>query len=128
MRKPLSAVNVFAIILGIFLIAEGMWGLFSPVVFGVLTTNLLHACIHLVLGANAIYWGTRNRARKFIMFVGVLVLVVGIAYFIPGASELVVKLFNVNNAVAYLNIIVGIIAILLALLTPKREVAHPGHP
>ena len=122
MKKPLSCVNIFAILLGNFLVIEGMWGMFSPIVFGILTTNLLHAAIHLLLGVTGIYLGTRNQARKFSLYEGVLLLVIGIFYFVPGTDDLIITLFNVNNAVAYLNIIVGILGILLALLTSKRAV------
>ncbi|CAN5199601.1 hypothetical protein BH09BAC2_BH09BAC2_19470 [soil metagenome] len=123
MRKPISAVNIYAVILGIFLVIEGFWGFFSPVVFCVLTTNILHAFIHLLLGVTGIYLGLRGWARKYSLYVGILLLVVGILYFIPGADELVIKLFNVNTDVAYVNIFIGIISILFALLTPKRLVA-----
>ncbi len=127
MKKPLSAVNVFAIILGIFLLIEGFWGLFSPVVFGVLTTNLLHAFIHLFLGVTGIYLGTRNKARNFSMYVGLLLLLVGILFFVPATNEMVVNFLNVNKTAACINIAIGICAILLAVLTPKRPVqnAHP---
>ena len=123
MKKPLSAVNIFAVILGLFLVIEGFWGMFSPVVFGIFTTNLLHATIHLLLGVTGIYLGTRNKARNFSLYVGLLLLVVGILHLVPVVDKLIIQLLNVNNAVAFLNIIVGIIAILLALLTPKRAVA-----
>ena len=130
MKKPLSAVNIFAVILGLFLVIEGFWGMFSRIVFGIFTTNLLHATIHLLLGVTGIYLGTRNKARNFSLYVGVLLFVVGILYFVPGADTLVIQLLNVNNAVAFLNIIVGILAVLFALLTPKRVVdtSHAHHP
>ena len=130
MKKPLSAVNIFAVILGLFLVIEGFWGMFSPIVFGIFTTNLLHATIHLLLGVTGIYLGTRNKARNFGLYVGVLLFVVGILYFIPAVDDLIIQLLNVNNAVAFLNIIVGILAVLFALLTPKRAVdnSHAHHP
>ena len=130
MKKPLSAVNIFAVILGLFLVIEGFWGMFNPIVFGIFSTNLLHATIHLLLGVTGIYLGTRNKARNFSLYVGVLLFVVGILYFVPGADTLVIQLLNVNNAVAFLNIIVGILAVLFALLTPKRVVdtSHAHHP
>lgn len=122
MKKPLTPVNIFACILGIFLIVEGFWGLFSSIVFCVFTTNLLHAVIHLFLGVAGVYLGFRNQARKYCLYAGILLLAVGILYFIPGADVLIIKLLNVNDAVAILNIIVGIIGMALALLTPKRAV------
>lgn len=104
----------FAILLGIFLLVEGAWGMTSPVVFGVLTTNWLHAAIHIVLGIMGVWTGLKGGARGFLTFVGWLVLVVGILYYMPVAGAMVVSLLNVNGAVAILNIVVGIVAILVA--------------
>lgn len=107
--------------------------MFNPLVFGFLTTNILHAFIHLVLGFSGVYYGLRNKARNFIMFVGILLLVVGVFYFVPVAGSLLVELLNLNVAVAVLNIVVGIVAVLFAVLTPKRPVKvhhhqHHQHP
>ncbi len=65
MRK---ATDVFALLVGAFLLIEGVWGLTSPVVFGVLTTNTLHAIIHIVLGIVGIAAGWQRRARGFLHF------------------------------------------------------------
>ena len=127
-KKPLSAVNVFVVALGLFLVIEGLWGLFSPVVFGVLTTNGLHAIIHLILGVTGIYTGLRNHARNYGIYVGMLLLVVGVLYFLTGPDQVIIDLLNVNKAVAVLNIVVGIAAILFALLTPKPLMPGSNHP
>ncbi len=113
---------MFAMVVGAFMLIEGIWGLFSPVVFGVLTTNLLHACIHIALGITglALYRGTM--ARSYSLVVGLILLVVGALRFVPGASDLVVSLFNVNFAVAYLNIVVGLAGI-LAWATSRGQMA-----
>jgi len=125
--KTLSAVNKFAIVLGILLIIEGFIGLFNPMVFGILSTNVLHALIHLFLGFTGLYIGLRNHARKFSLYIGILLLAVAILYFIPATNTVIVDLLNVNNAVAYLNTGVGLLAILFALLTPKRVIPGPHH-
>ena len=124
MTKSLNAVNVFAIVLGIYLTIEGALGLFNPLVFGLFSTNPLHAVIHLMLGVSGIYAGLRNHARNFSYFTGFLLLVVGLLYFVPAIEPLLVKILNLNKAVAIFNIIVGIVALLFAMLTPKRPV--PG--
>lgn len=103
---------MFATIVGAFMLIEGIWGLFSPVVFGVLTTNTLHACIHIVLGIAGLFLGRGSGARGYSLVVGAILLVVGVLRFVPGASDLVVSLLNVNYAVAYLNIAVGILGLL----------------
>ena len=124
MTKSLNAVNVFALVLGIYLTIEGVLGLFNPLLFGLFSTNLLHTIIHILLGVTGIYAGLRNHARNFCYFTGFLLLVVGLLFFVPAVEPLLVKLFNLNKAVAIFNIIVGILALLFAMLTPKRPV--PG--
>jgi uncharacterized membrane protein HdeD (DUF308 family) len=109
----------FAMLLGVFLLIEGCWGLFSPVVFGVLSTNRLHAVIHIVLGIVGILAGRSGAARNYLLGVGALLAVVGILRFVPGASDLVVSLLNVNFAVAYFNIAVGLISLLIGFSAPR---------
>jgi uncharacterized membrane protein HdeD (DUF308 family) len=113
----------FAMLLGVFLIIEGCWGLFSPIVFGVLSTNKLHAVIHIVLGIVGILAGRSGAARNYLLGVGALLVVVGILRFVPGASDLVVSLLNVNFAVAYFNIAVGLISLAIGFSAPKGDSA-----
>jgi hypothetical protein len=51
----------YAIIIGIFLLIEGVWGEFSDVVFSALTTNRTHATIHLPLGLAGIWTGLKGQ-------------------------------------------------------------------
>ncbi|MEO7368705.1 MAG: DUF4383 domain-containing protein [Gemmatimonadaceae bacterium] len=106
--------STFATILGAFLLVEGIWGMFSPVVFGVLSTNWLHAGIHIVLGLIGIYVGMKGGAKPFLTYVGALLIVVGVLRFVPGVNDFLVSLLNVNYPVAYFNIVVGIISIIIA--------------
>lgn len=119
MRKP---ADIFAIVIGAFLLVEGIWGLTSPVVFGVLTTNVTHAIIHIVLGLIGIATGWRRQARGFCIFLGILLLAVGLLRFVPGAGEIIVSILNVNLAVAWLNIAVGAVALLLSFGGRTSEV------
>ena len=113
MNKSLA--DRFAILIGLFLLMEGIWELFSPVVFVVLTGNVLHGVIHIVLGLIGISLGWKARARGFCIFLGLLLLVVGGLWFVPGPKELITQLLNVNQAVALLNLTVGAIALVLGL-------------
>jgi len=119
MRK---ATDIFAILIGAFLLIEGIWGLTSEVVFGVLTTNRTHAIIHIVLGLIGIATGVRRQARGFCIFLGILLLAVGVLRFVPGASEIIVSILNVNIAVAWLNIVVGAVALLVSFGGHKSEI------
>ncbi len=111
MRK---ATDIFAILIGAFLLIEGIWGLTSDVVFSILTTNRTHAIIHIVLGLIGIATGVRRQARGFCIFLGILLLAVGVLRFVPGVGEIIVSVLNVNIPVAWLNIVVGAVALLLS--------------
>lgn len=97
--------------IGCFLLVEGMWGLFSEVVFGFLTTNLLHATIHIILGLVGISLGKKDKARGYCIFLGALLIAVGFLRFIPGINTILIDLLNVNIAVALVNIIIGFMAL-----------------
>ena len=111
----------YAPIIGAFLLVEGIWGLFSPVVFGVLTTNVLHAVIHIALGIVGIWTGLKGGARGFCLFLGALLLAVGILRFVPGVGDLIVAMLNVNPAVAYVNIAIGIVTLLVAFASDRSR-------
>jgi hypothetical protein len=115
--------RMFSRILGLFLLVEGVWGLFSPVVFGVLTTNVPHAAIHIGLGITGIAIAHRAGARGYLLGVGALLTVVGVLFFVPRVSALVVGLLNVNFAVACLNIVIGLVCIAVASAGQRDVVA-----
>ena len=100
MNKSQGAAAPFAMIAGIFYLSDGIWGLFSPITFGVLSTNLLHTIIHIAMGVLGIYAARTHFARMWCIGVGLIVLPVGVLYFVPGISQLLVSLFNVNQAVS----------------------------
>ncbi len=106
--------KTFTLLLGLFLVVEGIWGLVSPPVFGILPTNAIRASIHLLFGiAGLAAWKTDN-VRKYLSLVGPVILAVGVLYFIPFVKELIVGLLAVDRNVAILNVLVGIIALIVA--------------
>ena len=120
MNRANGACGLFAMLVGAFLLVEGVWGLSSPIVFGVLTTNTLHAVIHITLGVIGVWVGLRTGARKFCLFLGALLVAVGALWFFPVAGSIITSLLNVNAAVAYLNLGVGAVALALAF-TARRQ-------
>jgi hypothetical protein len=111
----------FAMLLAVFLLIEGCWGFFSPIVFWVLSTNMVHAVIHVVLGIVGVFAARSSAARGYLIGVGGLLLVVGILRFVPGVSDIIVSVLNVNFAVAYFNIAVGAISLAIGLSAPKGD-------
>ena len=128
MKRSIS--SIFAIFIGIFLLVEGIWGQFSNVVFEILTTNRLHATIHIILGLVGIWTGIKGGSRSFLKFIGILLTAVGIMRFVPGLNDLVVNILNVNQNVAVFNIIVGIISLIIAFTSSRvQEVtSHNNFP
>ena len=119
-----AVLKPFSLLFGFFLLVEGIWGFYSPVVFGVLTTNTLHASIHVVLGLIALLTGFAGGNRTFVGFLGGLLLVVGILRFVPVASDFIAQLLAVNEAVALVNIAVGAIAMVLVWWTRPRRLLY----
>jgi len=122
MTTPRSA---YAAVLSAFLLIEGVWGFFSPVVFGVLTTNLLHALIHVALGVTGIWAVLTDRSRPFLAAVGGLLLLVGALWFVPVLTDLLTRVFNLNRAVAYLNMVVGVLSLLFAARPTMNDQNRP---
>lgn len=126
MRFPETTLERFALGVGLLLAVEGVWGLFSPVVFGVLSTNLTHALIHLSLAAFGIWASFNHHARGFSLFLGWLLLAVGVLRFVPVLGGLIVSLLNVNPAVAMVNVIVGSAALML-VSAQSRQLSRRAH-
>lgn len=121
MNQENGACGLFALLVGAFLLVEGVWGLSNPDVFGMLATNTLHAVIHIALGVIGICAGLKSGARKYCLFLGVLLVAVGALWFIPVAGSILTSLLNVNAAVAYLNLVVGSVALVLAFAARTEQ-------
>lgn len=102
-----------ATLVGSWLLLEGIWGLFNPVVLGFITTNRLRAGIHIAIGLVGVVMAFNNNARKFLWGGGSLVLAVGVLYFVP-AGRAITDLLAVNMPAAVINVAVGICALACA--------------
>jgi|GEM_PF-1738012 len=120
--------NYFAIGIGLFLLIEGIWALFSPVVFGIFTANVAHALVHIVLGLAGLWIGySRDDAHGYCTFLGVLLLASGILFFLPGIGAWYANVFNANASVAYLNIIIGVASLLVSFMSGRPHI-HTTRP
>ncbi|WP_029034153.1 DUF4383 domain-containing protein [Salinimicrobium terrae] len=119
MTRPFNTVDMFALLVGFLFLIQGIWNLIDPPFLEIFTSNLLHAIIHVVLGIIGIWTGLRSGAYIFLLFLGILLLTLGILYFLEPAKELLIELFNVNVAVAWLNIGVGGLSLLAVMVGGK---------
>lgn len=112
--KSGSLINQYILLLSIFLLAQGIWGLFSETVFALLTTNLNHAIIHISLGITGTILSIRHRAYQFSIFLGIVLLVAGVLYLVPATTSIMAGLLNLNNMGAVVNVLAGSFALLAA--------------
>jgi hypothetical protein len=113
--------RVLALVIALFLLVAGIWGFFSPVVLMFFTTNWVHACIETVLGLIGLgVW--RRHPRGYLLWVGLLLVVVGVLYFVPIASLYVTGLLAVNTYLAVFNILVGGLCAIVALSGAREPV------
>ena len=83
--------------------------------FGYLSTNVLHAAIHLLVGVIGLVAGIRQTARGYCTIVGLALILTGILYFLPYTGQHMGGLFNMNTSQGNLNLFLGVIAVLVAL-------------
>ncbi len=120
-----SLARGFSAVIGLLLAIEGCWGLASPVVFGLLTTNTLHASLHVMLGLVGLWAGFRSHARGFLCFLGSLLILVSVLWFAPPTQGLVAGLLNVNLSVAYVNLVLGALSLIVGITCTQRTSFDP---
>jgi len=122
-----SLSRVLTIVISLFLLAEGIWGLFRPVVFGILTTNRAHAIIHILLGVGGLLAVRKGAIKGYFGFLGSLFIVVAVFWFVPAWRNMPRDLLNVNWAVAVVALLLGIVCLAIAITeNARRRFGHTG--
>jgi hypothetical protein len=125
MKPALS--SALTLLISAFLLLEGIWGLFSPVVYWVLTTNRAHAIIHLVLGVAGLVARRKGAIKSYFGFLGSLLLVVAVIWIVPAWRAVPRDLLNINWQVATLNFILGLVSLVIAFTeNSRRRFGVPG--
>lgn len=122
------AVRTFALVIGVLLLVEGVWGMFSPVVFGVLDTNPLHALMGIGLGlAGLRVAGGRGSARRYCYWLGGVLLTIGGLRLLPDFASLMFVVFEINHVEAVFSVAVGAASLLLAWRARPRPLVLRLH-
>lgn len=119
MKKPLRTLDFYCIIIGMILMVQGIYNLVDPPFLSLFTSNLLQAILYTLLGISGIWTGLRGGAYRFSISLGILLLSMGILYFIPPTGAVIADLLKINTPVAWLNIIIGTVSLLVPFLGKK---------
>lgn len=113
-----NAQKTFAWILGIILLILGIWGLFTDSVLG-FGVNVSQSVLHIIAGAFGLYVGIKGNGAGFNATIGWIGILLGILGFIPGVSDVLADLLNINTSITVLHLVVGIVA-LIVYYTAKK--------
>lgn len=103
--------KIYAMVIGAVLVLLGLVGFVQAPVLGVFGVNTAQDVLHLAGGAVILWFAYKGSAKPTNMWTGVIALVVGVLWFIPGASDLLVSIFAINAAITYLHLAVGVVSL-----------------
>lgn len=113
--------KTYSVVMGIFLLTQGIWSFINPMIFGVFTGNIIAAIVNIILGITGIWFGNFRSSRMYNLLLGILLLGISSLWYIDGSEGIIKQLLNVNEPVIYLNTIAGSVALLLGIITPRRK-------
>src|SRR3989344_9296047 len=106
----MGAQKTFALILGLVLLLVGILGFFDNSLVGdngLFGTNTFQDILHLIAGAFGVYVGTKGMGHGYNATIGWIGIVLAVLGFIPGASDLLLSLLNINTAITVLHLVIG---------------------
>jgi Domain of unknown function (DUF4383) len=134
-----SPAQVFALVIGLTLVATGIAGFFynasfatgddvpRDAVIGILDVNGWHNLVHIATGvAGLLLAGSYDGARLFALGGGALYLVVAVAGFIAGDGGVLLGLIPVNTEDNLLHLLIAIAGLGAGFATPGVELPSVG--
>lgn len=129
-----SPAQVFAVVVGLTLVAAGILGFFynasfgtgdgteRDAVLGILDVNAWHNLVHLATGGIALaVAGSYGASRGYALAFGAVYLLVALLGFIAGDGEEIFNLIPVNTEDNILHLLLGIAGLGAGLATPARD-------
>jgi len=103
--------KTYAMVIGVVLVLLGLVGFVQAPVLGIFGVNPAQDVLHLVGGAVILWFAYKGSAKPTNMWTGIAALVVGVLWYIPGASDLLVSIFAINAEITYLHLAVGVVSL-----------------
>ena len=111
--------KTFALVVGLVLLIIGLWGLFIGTgnLWGAFGVNVLQSILHIIAGVFGVYVGTKGDGSGFNVSIGWIGVILGILGFIPAighsSGDLLNSLLNINPAITWLHLVVGVVALIV---------------
>lgn len=119
MRK-LNLLKVLSIMIGILFLISGIWGFSSRIVFGMFTTNILHAIFQMIIGCATIFFASVGYCKLFLKILGSSMLLLGFSWFM-GGDQMLIQVFNTNRSFAFFNLLFGFLVLVLAITLKSAQ-------
>jgi len=103
--KIADAQKTYAMVLGVVLALVGVLGFFNEMVLGYFGVNTLQSVIHLV-GGVLLLWMAGRTANLWLGWLGLIVAVLGFV-----APAFMASLLNINMAITYLHLAIGVVSL-----------------
>jgi hypothetical protein len=129
-----SPAQVFAVVIGVTLVAAGILGFFYSASFstgdgaerdallGILDVNGWHNLVHIASGAvGLLVLGSYRGARVYALGLGAVYLLVTLLGFIAGDGGEILSLIPVNTEDNFLHLLIGLAGIAAGLATPAQD-------
>ena len=101
-------------VIGAVLVLLGLVGFVQAPILGIFGVNAAQNVLHLVGGALILWLASKGSAKPTDMWVGIIALVVGVLWFVPGtggSGGLLYSIFGINAAISYLHVAVGVVSL-----------------
>lgn len=133
--EPASPARLYATAVGALLVVAGIVGFFysasfgSPGdvedVFGILSVNAWHNVVHILTGAIGLFVAG-YAARQYALWLGAIYLILALWGFAIGSGDSILGFVPVDTEDNILHAVLGVLGVLAALATPRREADRPA--
>ena len=109
----MGAQKTFALVLGLILLIVGIWGFFNQSILGIFGVNTTQSVLHVIAGLFGLYVGTKGEGPGYNGSIGWIGIILAVLGFIPGTSDMLLNLLNINTATTVLHLVIGIVSLLV---------------
>ena len=107
--------KTYGMVIGVVLVLVGILGFLprigQPLLLGIFGVNTAQNLLHLVGGAIIVWFAYSGAAKSTNMWLGIIAVVVAVLGFLPGASDLLASIFNINLYITVLHAAIAVVSL-----------------